>query len=592
MPAAIYQQRLSKNQAELVQADRQARQLGNVRLVVILCFAASCWYAPWWLSALDGVLFFAVGWRMRKLEALVQSRRRAIAYYERAIARLQGDWTGKGSDGQRFRPASHCYANDLDLFGKSSLFEYLCQARTALGQSYLAAWMLSSADSATISARQQSVGELSAALDFREQLVTVGEEVRREIHAEYLTDWGESASRPLQGVPVALMRGLSVLGLFAVFALLADLLGVGIPHLRIFYLTVGLLAAGALFRWRVAIRAVLHGAEGAAMEVGLLSRLLSLIETQRFTTTLLTALQKSLESEGAAPSRRIRELQRLMDLVDSRDHFVVRLLGPLVLWDLQLALALESWRMQQGQAMRKWIEAVASVEALASFATFHFEHPEAVFPKLADQAPYLLATGLRHPLMPPEQAVANDIALGDPVRLLLVSGSNMSGKSTYMRTIGTNLVLAQGGAPVLASRFEWSPLQIGASISTHDSLQGNISRFYAEILRLRDVLHLTANPMPVLFLLDEILSGTNSHDRRIGAEAILRNLLRRNAVGIVTTHDLALTAIVDEMSGKAANVHFQDHLVEGRMQFDYKVQPGVVTHSNAIALMRAVGLEV
>ncbi|MFN9919464.1 MAG: MutS-related protein, partial [Acidobacteriota bacterium] len=206
--------------------------------------------------------------------------------------------------------------------------------------------------------------------------------------------------------------------------------------------------------------------------------------------------------------------------------------------------------------------------------------------------PCLRATGLIHPLMPSGQAVANDVELGSPLRLLLVSGSNMSGKSTFMRTIGANLMLAQAGAPVLAQGFEWSPLQIGASISTHDSLQGNISRFYAEILRLRDVMNLTLNPLPVLFLLDEILSGTNSHDRRIGAEAILRNLVGRGAVGIATTHDLALTGIVEELAPRAANLHFEDQLIDGKMQFDYRVRPGVVTHSNAIELMRAIGLEV
>jgi hypothetical protein len=592
MPAAIYQRRLSACQAELARADRQIRQLGNARLLVILCLGLSLWFSLWWWAGFDALLFLGIGWRMQLLERWAESCRRAIAYYERALERLAGRWAGTGVGGDVFRPINHCYANDLDLFGSGSLFEYLCQARTALGQSHLATWLLQPAPAETISGRQAAVAEIAADLPLREELSTIGAGKTRELAAGFLIDWGESPSTPFAAAPLLLYRLLSALGLIAVGALLADLFGSGWPYLRIFYLSTGLSAGFMLFRWRHAIHQVLHGSEGAAAEVALIAALLARVEARQFSAPLLRTLRASLDSEGAPPSKCIHELRRYMDFVDSRDHLIVRLLGPLVLWDLQVALALEGWRARHGRVLRHWVEALAGIEALTSLATFRFEHPDAVFPTLSLHAPRLSAEGLLHPLMPAGQAVPNDVDLGSPLRLLLVSGSNMSGKSTYMRTIGANLVLAQAGAPVLARRFEWSPVQIGASIATHDSLQGNISRFYAEILRLRDVMNLTLCPLPVLFLLDEILSGTNSHDRRIGAEAILRNLVSRGAVGIATTHDLALTAIVDELAPRAANLHFEDQLIDGKMQFDYRVRPGVVTHSNAIALMRAIGLEV
>ena len=190
------------------------------------------------------------------------------------------------------------------------------------------------------------------------------------------------------------------------------------------------------------------------------------------------------------------------------------------------------------------------------------------------------------------RSVRADLLLADEPRVLIVSGSNMSGKSTLLRTLGVNTVLALSGAPVRARALRLTPLQVGASIRIQDSLQAGASRFYAEITRLRQIVDLTAGALPVLFLLDEILHGTNSHDRRIGAEGLVRGLINRGAIGLVTTHDLALARIADELSPRAANVHFEDHLEEGRMIFDYLLRPGVVQKSNALELMRSVGLEV
>jgi DNA mismatch repair ATPase MutS len=263
-----------------------------------------------------------------------------------------------------------------------------------------------------------------------------------------------------------------------------------------------------------------------------------------------------------------------------------------LLWTPQLAFAIEHWRIQFGPDLARWIDAVGEFEALCSFAGFSYEHPDYAFPEIVDGSPRFEGVSIGHPLLAGDRCVRNDLTLSGENPVLIVSGSNMSGKSTMLRSVGVNTVLGLAGAPVCASEMRLSPIAIGASIRLQDSLLEGNSRFYAEILRLRQISELAQNELPVLFLIDEILSGTNSHDRGIGAEAVVRNLMESGALGLVTTHDLALTRLADSLSPRAANVHFQDHLEDGVIAFDYRVHPGVVTKSNALELMRAVGLDV
>ena len=269
---------------------------------------------------------------------------------------------------------------------------------------------------------------------------------------------------------------------------------------------------------------------------------------------------------------------------------------PIKLWTAHLAFAVEAWRRHSGPVVRRWLTATGEMEALCSLASHAFEHPDDPFPEFTSEEALLEAEAIGHPLIEESRVVRNDVRIGgaSPAgpRVLVVSGSNMSGKSTLLRTLGVNAVLALAGAPVRARRLRISPLAVGASIRVTDSLQGGVSRFYAEILRLRQILDETARPLPVLFLIDEFLHGTNSHDRRIGAEALVRGLVERGAIGLVTTHDLALADIAVTLGDRAANVHFEDRIVDGGIVFDYVMRPGVVRKSNAIELMRSVGLEI
>ncbi|HEY8459716.1 MAG TPA: DNA mismatch repair protein MutS, partial [Blastocatellia bacterium] len=315
-------------------------------------------------------------------------------------------------------------------------------------------------------------------------------------------------------------------------------------------------------------------------------------EQERFEAPMLLRLRNELDADGKPPSRQIARLSRLIQILDSLKNQFFAPIAFVLLIPAQLALAIERWRQRAGAKIPQWLGAVAEIEALSSLAGYAYEHPRDPFPELVDGEALFDGESLAHPLIAESRSVRNDVRLGAGPRALIVSGSNMSGKSTLMRTVGTNVVLALAGAPVRATRLRLSPLAIGASIHILDSLQTGASRFYAEITRLRQIVELTKGDLPLLFLLDEILSGTNSHDRLIGAEAVVRGLVERGAIGVVTTHDLALTRIVETLNGRAANVHFEDRLENGKMLFDYKMRPGVVRRSNALELMRSVGLQV
>ncbi|HVW07503.1 MAG TPA: hypothetical protein VHC90_02920, partial [Bryobacteraceae bacterium] len=327
-----------------------------------------------------------------------------------------------------------------------------------------------------------------------------------------------------------------------------------------------------------------------AHDLDLLSEILALLEKQPFTSSRLKELTNAIRTGSGQPaSKRIARLRRLMELIDSRDNVFLRIAGPPLLWTTQLAMALEAWRAENGALIPVWLDAVAEIEALSSLANYAYEHPADVLPQFAQGSPVFDAEGLGHPLLPEGRTVRNDVHLVPPVQLFVVSGSNMSGKSTLLRAVGVNAVLALAGAPVRARSLTLSKLSVGASIRTTDSLEEGQSRFMAEILRIKVILEL---PQPGLFLLDELLHGTTSHDRATGAAGIVRALIARGAIGLATTHDLSLAAVANDLQPAAANVHFEDRLENGRLVFDYKMREGIVTRSNALDLMRAAGLDV
>jgi len=591
-PRAVLEERLSARRGRVAALERRDARIALARLAAFGALAAVGVgalalhrFSAAWLAAPGAAFLALVAAHDGALRALARARR-AVAFHQAGLARLDGRWAGTGDGGARYASDDHPYARDLDLFGEGSLFELLCTARTRPGADALAAWLLAPAGAPEARARQRAVAELSPRLDLREDLAVLGEDVRAEVHAERLAAWGVA--------PRLLRAWLSLPAVTLAIATVAALAGWLSQALHPIALVAAVALEWALLRaLRDPIHAVLGGVERPGAELAVLAQLLARLEREPFHDERLRdrATRLGAGRGRAAASSRIGALGRIVERAGWADNQLFAPIAFLLGWRLQAALAVERWRAAHGREIGGWLSAAAELEALSSLAAHAFLRPQDPFPELVDAGAVYEGEGLAHPLLPDDRAVPNDVRLGPGVRLLVVSGSNMSGKSTLLRTVGANAVLALAGAPVRARRLRLSPLQTGATLRIQDSLAEGRSRFWAEITRLRLIMDLAARPPPALFLLDELLAGTNSRDRRIGAEAVLRALAGRGAIGLVTTHDLALSELVPAL-GEAANAHFEDQVRDGDVLFDYRLRPGVVTHSNALALMRAVGLEV
>jgi hypothetical protein len=591
---ASYRSRLTARLDALAQRGRHDLLLSRVRLGIVglagLMFIVWRTGPGWWYLAPLGLFLAAAAVHARSITARDRASY-AVAFYERGLARLSGEWIGRGNDGGSFRPVTHPYADDLDLFGRGGLFELLATTRTRAGGETLARWLLAPAAPDEIRDRQEAVRELTPLVDLREQLAVLGDGQHAGIHADLLREWATAPRRLPGGWPRLLLGALAV-GAIAIptWWVVSD----DVTTATARALAAVLAAEGLMALWFGSrVRASIHDADTSARDLELVSGLLHAIEQQSFTSARLRAIQDDLGGTTHPASAEISRLEQLVALLESRSNIMFALVAALLAWGSQLGFAIEAWRARAGAHVPRWLEAVGEFEALAALATFAAEHPAYSYPDMDAPPAFVEATALAHPLLP-DTAVANDVALGGGApRLLVVSGSNMSGKSTLLRALGVNVVLAQAGAPVRAARLRLSPLAVGASIRIMDSLQDGKSRFYAEITRLKEIVDLTrTHDGAVLFLLDEILAGTNSHDRRLGADGVLTGLTTMGAIGLATTHDLALGDIAARLAPAAANVHFEDVFDNGVLEFDYRLRPGMVQTSNALALMRSVGLQV
>jgi MutS domain V len=574
----MYEERLARHRAAIARLQQRERAIGAARGVAFALIVVVAIVKWGWLVLVPAVAFIALVIATEPLRAAKRRAEAAAAFCERGMARMRGEWQGKGDAGADFAEEHHPFAADLDLFGSGSLFELMSIAATASGRATLAAWLKHpermSADG--VRARQAEVEKLRDRLDLREDLFVIASEVSGEIEAAQLEEW--AAEEPLLASRGELLAAMAV----GAFGAAAFVVAAAVPFTTLGKVWALPLVAALLVRGLVARRLQER-----------VQRVIGAVERREPALALLAGLLRRLEREefwrwppGAA---RIEKLRGLVALLDARRNQFFAAIAALLLWSEIVAFAIERWRRESGREIVVWMEAVGELEALLSLASFAFEHPAFATPEIVDGDAVFDAAAAAHPLLPEDRRVANDVTLGGALRLLIVSGSNMSGKSTMLRTIGINTVLALAGAPVCARSLRVAPMAIGASIRIHDSLAEGASRFYAEILRIRQILEMKP---PLLFLLDELLHGTNSHDRRVGAEAIVHGLVERGAIGLATTHDLALAQVADAITPRAANVHFEDHLDGDVMAFDYRMRPGVVTKSNALALMRAVGIPV
>lgn len=591
-PDDVYHLRWQQHRQAVEGAQARCDLLGRIRVaaailaaLVLVALVAFESYQWWWLAIpLLALVPLSVAYHRSAKRAAW--RRRAATYYERALRRVRDEWSGHGEQGSAYADPAHLYAADLDLFGPGSLFERLCEARTRIGQDTLAAWLRAPADPPTVRNRQEAVAELRDRIAVRESLAVLGDALPGGIDTHAIEAWASQPGRMPGGTA---RRALDLLTLGLGFALLGWAIDLTGP-----WPVVAVLSIQAMFVGWLMARShdVLKVVERRAGQLAEIAGILTLIEREQFTATLNVNLQRDLATGGLAPSQQLARLSRLIDLLNARRNQFFMPFAILFMWGTRMAFALEAWRRQHGAAVAQWFRVIGEVEALSSLAAYAFENPNDPFPEFVDQGPRLVGKDLGHPLLPRARCVRNDVRLDSERRLLVVSGSNMSGKSTYLRTVGVNVVLAQIGAPVRATELVLSPLAIGATLRIQDSLQEGKSRFFAEIKRLQTILEMAHGPRPLLFLLDELLHGTNSHDRGIGGRGVVTALLECGAIGLVTTHDLSLASIAESLAPRAANVHFADQFDHGQMTFDYKMREGVVPHSNALGLMRAIGLPV
>jgi hypothetical protein len=590
-PSEEYRQRQRAREARVAYFEKLHIRLGNTRLLLVIATLAAIWwrfernsFSAWWLL-LPALLFVALAIFHVSVLRMRQRAERAVDVYRKGLARIEDRWIGTGNKGQHIDISSSLYAADLDVFGHGSLFELLSQARTRMGTDTLANWLLVPSSKEKIVERHAAIVELRTRLDLREDMAILGDDLKIGVHPEALIKWAEALNQlPDRGLRwAALLLTAGAIGT----AILWGELGIKAPFFSV------VLVEGIIFAaLRTPTKEILESTPQAFEDVQMLASLLDRLEGEQFDTPRLQAIKHQLATHHLAASQAIARLGTIVQCIYSLDNPIMRLFNLPLLYSVQIAYATEAWRRNHGGAVRSWLSVIGEFEALLSIAAYSYEHPADLFPEFIEGEPTIYAIQIGHPLIPAAKCVRNDVSICGEARVLLVSGSNMSGKSTLMRAVGINTVLAMAGAPVRAQRMQLTPLRLGASILVNDSLLEGSSRFYAEITRLRQICVLAEERPPILFLLDELLQGTNSHDRLIGAEGVLSALVGSGAIGLVSTHDLALTNITKLAEGLLHNVHFQDEIVDGKMRFDFLLREGVIPKSNGIELMRLIGLDV
>jgi len=593
-PKAEYTRRLAARLKIVAEKERRHIFVGNAKVAVVVLFVALLWMrlARHWLSS-DWLIAPVVLYGLLALfhEFTLRARARALAatgFYRAGIARIEDRWAGTGSTGERFRDSKHVYADDLDLFGRGCLFELLSTARLPMGENRLAHWLLHPSDIETIRERQKFIAELREKIDLREDIAVVGEALRARLDPESLIQWCETASA-LGGL------GLRLLGIVLALAALGTFVYFVYTLLLWPFLAVLLLELTVFMSLRRRAEAVIKEVSCNAEGVELFAKIVERLERETFSSKRLNELVGQLKAGPDQASQAIQRFAGVVTWIDGRENPFVRIIDLPMFYTIQTALAAESWRKKYGAKMRRWVDVLAEFEALLSLSSYSFEHPTDPFPEFgeADHASALFhGEELGHPLISVAQCVRNSVCLDAKTRVWLVSGSNMSGKSTLLRTVGINAVLSMAGAPIRGKSLRLSPVSLGTRLRSMDSLQEGRSTFFTEVLHIRQVFTLLDEKRRLLFLFDELLEGTNSHDRRIGAERLIHALIDAGAIGIVTTHDLALTEIIASLDGAMRNMHFQDYVEAGKMRFDYKLRDGVVAKSNALELMRMIGLKV
>jgi hypothetical protein len=529
------------------------------------------------------VLVLMTGARQRSTAASRRSE-----FYKRALGRLSGEQSQTGFIGDVFAEESHLYERDLNVLGPDSLFGMLATTRTALGQRALAGMLLHPAAAAAANARQEAVKELAPLLELREQVGLLGRWGFEDLPAESFESWLDAEQSNFPRWPRVVLLVLTASWIVALAVGL--FLHIDTPLLLRNVAALLAVQAAVCFPLRAKVQGEIDAAKSLSSETGILREGIRILRESKFQAKRLVELQREVEGEDRA----LAQLQRPLIVVEQRTKEWYYALGLLFCAGTHAAIALDAWKRQHAEPMRRWLTAWAEFEVLLAVGTYAAEREQNVYPEVVESDGHtalFAAEGMVHPLLPRDKAVANDVILGDGMQFLLISGSNMAGKSTLLRAIGTNAVLASLGAPVTARSMRLCAVKIGASITISDSLAEGKSKFLAEVERLKALVTLAReNPGQMLFLIDEVLSGTNSLDRKAAAESVLRSLVLAGGIGAISTHDLTLASLANIAELHGRNVHMASADEDDPLGFDYLLKDGMNRTTNAMAIVRMLGL--
>jgi predicted DNA-binding protein YlxM (UPF0122 family) len=593
-PEEYYKQRSIELKEELQVLVKRKSTLGWLRFAAIICIIASVYFLfpyGWVYILVPALLLLVIFTRLvfadLNNKSAIEHNRHLIRINENEIKALAHSYY-QFADGNAFMPKEHSYANDLDIFGHASLYQYINRTSSEMGSATLASWLLQPADTSTILERQAATKELAAKSEWRQQLQAHGAAKKIQLAtSQRLQSWFEEDHRFITKKYWLVLRWILPAVILTVVTLnIFDV--VSDPFRNYFLLAFALIA----FNISKRVTPLHQQVSKMADELDVLSESIKLVERSEFKTALLQQLQSQFRQQNNSASSQLKQLKKILERLDLRFNIVVFIpLDILLQWDLQQAIALEKWKEENKKNVIEWFNALGTFEAVNSLSTISFNHPEWVFPVFKEDHFYMEGTEVGHPLINPDKRVSNPVKIDNNGELMLVTGSNMAGKSTYLRSIGINTILAMAGAPVCATYFCLSPVQILSSMRIADNLEESTSTFYAELKKLKTVIDKVNNNEKVFILLDEILRGTNSLDRHTGSAALIKQLIKHHAAGIIATHDVALANMKEDYPANILNYHFDVQVSNEELYFDYRLKEGICTSLNASILMKKIGIE-
>ncbi len=593
-PNEFYNKRIRDLQIDLKKLKQRKSYLGWFRfgsIVAVFIAFYILWSFGVWYVIIASILLIAVFVRLLFTDLAngdaIEHLNHLININKNEVKFINGDYHDFPG-GSQYAPADHFYSNDLDIFGRASLFQYLNRTTSEMGGSRLAEYLLHPAGLELIVERQSAIKELSRETEWRQNLQALGSEKQILFSTKQrLENWVKEAPVFSQFKAWKWLRYLLPVIILTVLTLyIFDL--VSSP---VFYATL-LLFAIIAYQINKIIAPIHEKLSKIAGELDVLSVSIRHIETAGFKSPMFRQLQKNFIQQNKKASEEIRLIKKILDKLDLRYNLVISApLNILLLWNLQQVLDLEKWKSGHQENIQKWFETLGEIEALNSFGTLCFNEPGWIFPSVIPGYFFIEAKEVGHPLLLKTRRVSNDIEMKHDGEIMLVTGSNMAGKSTYLRSAGVNVVLAMAGSPVCAKTFMVSHVQIISSMRITDNLEESTSTFYAELKKLKTIIEKVNNGEKVFILLDEILRGTNSLDRHTGSVALMKQLIKHHAAAIIATHDLELAKVKNEFPKNILNYHFDVQVSNDELYFDYRLKPGVCNSLNASILMKKIGIE-